>query len=162
MQSSKDKGEIKMQNFYKAVNAMWEGKKKGAQYTRTPEDFLIARITVSANTFNLCVCENMELTSATITSSIRIYFSDVGACLCNLCKDKFWLRQNCCQRCCSEDSRNKPFSKHTTFTTSNPFWVPWGTQLSVLSPPPQPPNHHYHSACALTSAFRSLNGFAHF
>jgi len=64
-------------------------RRKRAQYAHNPEDFLIARITVSANTFNLCVYENIKLIAATITSSIRIYFSDVGACLFNLYMAKF-------------------------------------------------------------------------
>jgi hypothetical protein len=33
----------------------------------TPEDFLIAKITVSATTFNRCMYENIKLTAATIT-----------------------------------------------------------------------------------------------
>ena len=100
--AAKIRSEIKMRNFYNAVNTMWEGKKKrGAQYAHTPEDFLIASTSVSAIEFNLCMYENIKLTAPNITPSIRIYFSDVGACLCNLCKAKFWLRQNCFQRCCS-------------------------------------------------------------
>jgi len=100
--AAKISSEIKMRNFYKAVNEMWEGeKKREAQYANNPEDFLIASISVSANKFNLCLYCNIKLTAPTITSSIRIYFSDVGACQCNLCKAKFWFRQNCFQRSCS-------------------------------------------------------------